>query len=440
MAGFHIPLSYIASQDNNIRLRRTQSMTDVGAAKLVPSPQEAVRVKEPIRANSKRRRSTAPSGATSQRTALLAPTDGVTLTTRSPNSSHGQFMERTPSRGRTRHRERRGPNAAQRRHRRSHNSQQESHTRQELDQLSHSSKPKPSQSAERGASYTTVGKFRLQKYLVPTGFRVLLRNPRSQSPCIPCDGFSGDEMRPILISSLTGKRRRKAPRTSSALTQLQVESDNEDDKRISTSWLRSRKLIRRNGNFTRSEIQDPWPTRENFLEPLNSRAASPVIIEATWTPRQRTTPPTSNPIPRPEGPRSDFASFGGVIRDNYPDQQRTLAPALSNYLYSEPEYQTCHDEGREYEQMEIDERSTETSQSLEDLFTSGACSVAMSEANENEHRQDGLLPMGSEEYNYPAGNTSTEPTSSNAIQVHLGRLFDQYTAEYALQSSYFHPA
>ncbi|GAW18601.1 hypothetical protein ANO14919_080790 [Xylariales sp. No.14919] len=167
------------------------------------------------------------------------------------------------------------------------------------------------------SSYVTKGAFRLHKYQEPGEFRFPKSKSQQEPTWRPGDGFSDDEVKPGFISLVTGKRKRKRSRSLSAFGQLSLETENTAPD--SSAGIASSQRCLRGRRAYRTEVTDPWPTRENFMEDSitnnaeNAKAQSYGIVssEPQFIPIY---PPMSTLQTKQAMPRkrrgSDFENFG----------------------------------------------------------------------------------------------------------------------------------
>ncbi|KAI0466832.1 hypothetical protein F4859DRAFT_518668 [Xylaria cf. heliscus] len=241
------------------------------------------RTRSLVRANSKRRRSVAPPSRTS---------------TQSRESS-----QRSPSRGRTRRRDATACLGSPRREKTrqydkgSHvfRPQQQTQSRSPPSgQAEHSSLPHADRPIKDVSSYITKGAFRLYNYREPELFRFPKSRSQPEHYWQAGDGFSGDEATPGLVLPMTSKHKRKRSRSLSAFGQLSLETENTVGNNV--GWVASSqsRLMRLHGPREKAfsaEVNELWPTRENFAESTIAQRRRNIAVEN----HNRTTPANSEP-------------------------------------------------------------------------------------------------------------------------------------------------
>ncbi|KAI1820832.1 hypothetical protein F4861DRAFT_37426 [Xylaria intraflava] len=310
--GSSAPLAIAASSIRAI-LRRTKSMGYLNRtrdSRQLPSPDgdegsdeyARGRTASPVMANSRRRRSAAatagPKAETDSSNDLGTRATSPPLRpgsvelgwpyhrflssseSRSRSQSRTTSQQRSPSRGRTRERVS-VPTAGNHRRERTREPDQQSNIsrrRQSIQTTAVSSRQADSASlcdtngpVDDTTSYITKGVFRLQSHREPGGYRFPKYRSQPESTWRIGDGFSDDEVSPEFLLGSTGKNRhkRKRSRSLSALGKLSLETENTVKRRAAgetPSQLHPRPSPGLWAGVRRGQIEELWPTRENFTD------------------------------------------------------------------------------------------------------------------------------------------------------------------------------
>ncbi|RWA08153.1 hypothetical protein EKO27_g6952 [Xylaria grammica] len=231
------------------------------------------------------------------------------------------------------------------------------------------------------SSYVTKGAFRFQKYQEPGEFRFPKTRSQQEPTWRPGDGFSDDEVKPGFIPLTTGKRKRKRSRSLSAFGQLSLETENATPD--SSAGIASSQRRLRGRRAYRTEVTDPWPTRENFMEDSitnnaeNAGAQSYGIVSSApqFIPR---CPPTSTLQTKQAMPRkrrgSDFENFGKHVRKSRSCHRRRPSSIFTTSPQGYDSEASDEGDGEErngpYENVEDESgRQSVTDEELEDMST-----------------------------------------------------------------------
>ncbi|KAI0100905.1 hypothetical protein GGR51DRAFT_575207 [Nemania sp. FL0031] len=357
-------------------LRRAKSMCYTGNATQVDEGEEeedrrAKRgPKSFVRANSKRRRSSAPIARSSSEAnygtnSSLARLGSVELvsfnhrdapippTPRASTKSTPTPAQRSPSRGRTRRRDDTPYSSNPWGVRYSQDSRRWQYAEGGMTptgQAEYLASSNADGFIDGALPYIRRGVYRLSKPREPKEFRFPKSKSQPELFWKAGDGFSDDELLPDFVLLMAGKNKRKRSRSLSTLGQLSVEAGNDaNSNRTEVTISQASQAYGLRQKTHHVPVQEVWPTRENFTE--NSVAKKPKAKDHRST--QSSFPASPKPslmsrkdmvevIPRKRRP-SDFENFGKCKRRS--QSRHTLHQSLPFTTASQERgYQSSEDE------------------------------------------------------------------------------------------------